>query len=74
MNPLFNRQQFNQTPQNNTPFGNMTNMMNQFNQFRNTFRGNPQQIVMNMLSNGQMSQQQFNQLKAMADQFQKMMH
>jgi predicted amidophosphoribosyltransferase len=74
MNPLFSQQQFNQTPQNNTPFGNMANMMNQFNQFRNTFRGNPQQIVMNMLSNGQMSQQQFNQLKNMADQFQKMMH
>ena len=74
MNPLFNRQQFSQTPQTNAPFGNMTNMMNQFNQFRNTFRGNPQQIVMNMLSNGQMSQQQFNQLKNMADQFQKMMH
>jgi hypothetical protein len=52
----------------------MANMMNQFNQFRNTFRGNPQQIVMNMLSNGQMSQQQFNQLKNMAYQFQKKMH
>jgi predicted amidophosphoribosyltransferase len=49
-------------------------MLTEFNKFRNTFQGNPQQIVMNMLSNGQMSQQQFNQLKAMADQFSKMMH
>jgi hypothetical protein len=29
---------------------------------------------MNMLTNGQMSREQFNQLKAMAEQFQKMMH
>lgn len=47
-------------------------MMSQFNQFKNSFKGNPKQIVMNMLQNGQMSQQQFNQLNSMAQQFMNM--
>lgn len=47
-------------------------MMSQFNQFKNSFNGNPKQIVMNMLQNGQMSQQQFNQLSSMAQQFMNM--
>lgn len=42
--------------------------MQQFNQFRKNFQGDPQQAVLNMLNNGQMSQQQFNQLQAMANQ------
>ena len=59
-NPLF--QQFgNQMPGNN--------IMNQFEQFRKNFKGNPQQIVQQLLASGQMSQAQFNQLKQMADQF-----
>jgi len=58
-NPLF--QQFgNQTP---------NNLMTQFEQFRRYFKGNPQQIVQQLLASGQMSQAQFNQLKQMADQF-----
>jgi hypothetical protein len=35
----------------------MMNMMNQFNQFRNTFSGDPKQMVANMLQNGQMAMQ-----------------
>lgn len=59
-NPLF--QQFgNQMPSNN--------IMSQFEQFRKNFKGNPQQIVQQLLASGQMSQAQFNQLKQMADQF-----
>ena len=42
--------------------------MQQFNQFRKQFQGNPQQAVMNMLNNGQMSQEQFNQLQGLANQ------
>lgn len=65
MNPLFGG-----NPQGNTfgPFGGMMNFMNQFNQFRQGIQGNPQQIVQNMLQNGQMSQEQFNQLSGMAQQ------
>ena len=68
----------------NNPFGNRPNQpsylsfgnnnnpmefMNKFNQFKKNFQGDPQQAVMNMLSNGQMSQTQFNQLQEMAKQF-----
>lgn len=51
----------------------MMNMMNQFNQFRNTFSGDPKQIVANMLQSGQMSKQQFEQLAQQANQFRNMM-
>lgn len=47
---------------------NPMNFMQQFQNFKRNFQGNPQQAVMNMLNNGQMSQQQFNQLQAMANQ------
>ncbi len=66
MNPLFDRNT------GNTPMSDFSNMMSQFNQFKNSFNGNPKQIVMNMLQNGQMSQQQFNQLSSMAQQFMNM--
>ena len=42
--------------------------MQQFMKFKNQFQGNPQQAVINMLNNGQMSQEQFNQLQGMANQ------
>lgn len=45
--------------------------LKQFNQFKSTFTGDPRQQVQNMLNNGQMSQQQFNQLSQMATQIQK---
>lgn len=50
-------------------FGNMQNMMTQFNQFRRQIQQqgiNPQQQVMQLLQSGKMSQQQFEQLKQMA--------
>ena len=50
-------------------FGNMQNMMAQFNQFRQQIQQqgiNPQQQIMQLLQSGKMSQQQFEQLKAMA--------
>ena len=50
------------------PFGGAMNFMNQFNQFRQGIQGNPQQMVQNMLQNGQMTQAQFDQLSNMANQ------
>ena len=50
------------------PFDGMMNFMNQFNQFRQGIQGNPQQMVQNMLQNGQMTQAQFEQLSNMANQ------
>ena len=55
------------------PFGNMQQMMQQFQQFRNTFKGNPQEVVQNMLNSGQLSQERFNLAQQIARQFQQMM-
>lgn len=54
---------------NNTPLGNLSSLITQFNNFRNTFTGDPKQQVQNLLESGQMSQQQFAQLQQMAEQF-----
>lgn len=56
-----------------SPFGNMMNMIQQFYQFRNSFQGNPQQKVQELLNSGQMSQNQLSQLMQMAQQFRAMM-
>lgn len=42
--------------------------INRFNQFRQTFNGNPQQIVQNMINSGRISQTQVNQLAQQANQ------
>lgn len=52
----------------------MTNIVNQFNQFRQSFQGDPKQRVQQLLNSGQMSQAQFNQLSQMATQFQNMLN
>lgn len=67
MNPLFNMFGNQQGP---GPFNNMTQVINQFNQFKSTFQGDPQQKVQELLNSGQMSQDQFNQLSSMAQMFQ----
>lgn len=72
MNPLsnmFGNRSPAPQPQNN-PMNNFMDTMNRFNQFRQNFTGDPRQAVMNLLSSGQMSQQQFNQLSQMARMFQ----
>ena len=45
-------------------------MMQQFQQFRNTFNGNPQQMVQQMLRSGQITEAQLQQATQMAKQFQ----
>lgn len=51
------------------PMGNFAQMMQQFNQFRANFQGDPQAEVQKLLQSGKMSQQQLNQLQGMAQQF-----
>lgn len=46
------------------------NMVQQFMQFKNNFRGDPKQMVMNMLAKGQISNPQLQQVMQMARQFQ----
>lgn len=48
-------------------------MIQQFNQFRQSFQGDPRQKVQELLQTGQMSQEQYNELQQKATQFQDMM-
>lgn len=66
-NPLFSR--FGGNNQNGSPLG---NLVSQFNLFRSNFQGDPQQKVQELLNSGQMTQEQFNQLSGMAQDFQKL--
>jgi len=54
-------------------FPNQQNLISQFNEFRKNFQGNPQQMVQQLLQNGNMSQQQYNQLRQMALQFKQLL-
>lgn len=64
-NPIFN------TMMQNTPMG---KMVSQYQQFRNTFKGDPQQKIQEMLSTGQITQQQVDQARSMATQFKSMLN
>lgn len=66
-NPLFNALGGRKTP---GPMGQFGQMMQQFQQFRQSFQGDPKAEVQKLLQSGKMSQQQLNQLQAMAQQFQ----
>ena len=62
-NPLFDQ------------FGNKggNDFMSQFNQFRRTFSGNPQQMIQQMLNSGKITQDQLNSAMQRANQLMKMM-
>lgn len=51
--------------------GGIGNLIRQFRQFRASFQGDPQQQVQQLLNSGKMSQEQFNQLAGLANQFQR---
>lgn len=63
MNPLYQQMQPN----------NMNGLMQRFQQFRNTFHGNPQQQVQQLLNSGRVSQQQYDQAVRMANQLRQML-
>lgn len=48
-------------------------MIQQFIEFANGFKGNPQQEVQKLLNSGQMSQEQLNALQQQATQFQQLL-
>lgn len=70
-NSILNNRQPNVQQGQNNAFN--PQMIQQFNQFRRTFNGNPQQTVINMLRQGMMTNAQFQQLAQMANQFQNFM-
>ena len=65
-NPFFKAMRGGQMP---GPMGQFQRLMQQFNQFRASFQGDPKAEVEKLLQSGKMSQQQLNQLQAMAKQF-----
>lgn len=67
-NPLF--QMFgNAMPNNMGQFG---NIIQQFQQFKNSFQGDPRQQVQQLLNSGRVTQDQYNQAVQMANMLQKM--
>ena len=67
-NPLFNALGGGM-PQGNGP----TQMIQQFMQFKQNFKGDPKAEVEKMLQSGRISQQQLNQVQQMAGQFQNLL-
>lgn len=67
-NPLFNALGGGM-PQGNGPM----QMIQQFMQFKQNFKGDPKAEVQKMLQSGRISQQQLNQVQQMAGQFQSLL-
>ena len=66
MNPLFNALGGGQMP---GAMGQFQNMMRQFQQFKQSFHGDPKAEVEKLVQSGRISQQQLNQLQQAANQF-----
>ncbi len=58
---------------NGNPMMQFQQMLNQFQQFKQSFQGDPKAEVEKLLQSGKMSQQQLNQLQQMAKMFQNLM-
>ena len=56
------------------PMNGMQQMIQRFNQFRQTFQGDPKQQVQQLLNSGRVSQADYNRAYQMAQQLQQMMH
>lgn len=61
-------------PQVAGPMKNIQQLMQQFNQFRQTFQGNPQQQIQQLMNSGKVSQEKYNWAYQQAQEFQKMMN
>ena len=65
-NPLFNIF-------GNSQYGNLAGMLQQFEQFKSTFQGNPRQQVQELLNSGKITQAQYDQAVQQAKALQKML-
>ena len=52
---------------------NLTQLISQFNSFKNNFQGDPKAQVQALLQSGQMTQEQFTQCSQMANQLRSLM-
>ena len=66
-NPLF------QQMGNGMPNNSMAQMMQRFQQFRQTFSGDPRQQIQQLMNSGKISQSDYDNAVQMAQQFQRMM-
>ena len=57
----------------NNQFGNMGGLIQQFQQFKNNFRGDPKQQVQQMLNSGQITQEQYNRAVQQANALQRIL-
>lgn len=64
---------YNQLNGNASRNGNMSDFLNQFNNFKRSFKGNPQDAIMSMLKNGEITQEQLNKAYNVASQFKNML-
>ena len=55
------------------PMNGMAQMIQQFQRFRQTFKGDPRQQVQQMLNSGQVTQAQYDNAVKMANQFQQIL-
>lgn len=53
---------------------NFLSHINEFNNFRNSFQGNPQQEAENLIKSGKMTQQQFQQYAQLANLIRPLIH
>lgn len=65
MNPLFNLLNGNRQPN--------SNILQQFQQFKNSFKGDPRQQIQDLLNSGKITQQDYNNAVNLANQIMKMM-
>lgn len=56
------------------PMGNMQQLIQQFNQFRQSFQGDPRQQVQQLLNSGKISQQVYNNAYQQAQQLQRIIN
>ena len=68
-NPLFQQMGGGQMP---GQMGQFQQMMSAFQQFKQNFRGDPQQEVQRLLNTGQMTQDQYNRMQQMASYLSRM--
>nr|DAW43002.1 MAG TPA: hypothetical protein [Caudoviricetes sp.] len=70
MNPLFKQFGGRMGGEMPGPLVNFQQMMQQFQQFKSSFQGDPEQEVRKLLASGRMTQQQLDQLQQAAQMFQ----
>lgn len=58
---------------NSMPNNNVMNLLQQLNQFKQSFNGDPRQQVQQLLNSGKVTQDQYNRAVQMANQLQRML-